>query len=659
MSRGSKPSQEPVFDQQSLGRRLTLLMTGLIAIAVIAVGLAAIASFERAVAPELRNRAQLIGSIVRIEVQRILELGIPIDAVAGLDDYLHDILTDFEEIDEIALTDATNRLIAHAIREDREPRLTGVTSGLMAPSDDMHADLPILRGNQIVGNLAIEINPIFVATRLRDVFMDIGVLLLIAVLIATELVLAVVVSSVTKPLARVQRLLDEQRAGTFVYTIRQTGLLGLRRTAARLSDHAVDLTARVRALPQAVQSRVDATFSGSGSPTELRLSDFNDIRLAIFLFSAATEISVAFLPIYAAEAVRPDWLTLDLAAAMPIIFYLAAIAAVAPFGGRLVRLVGARRLFAISVPGATLALVGVGLSQSILAITFWHGAMAGFYAVATISGQEYAVRAGGPQRSGTALGAYVSVIYGGLFFGSVLGGLIAGRFGFATAFFVGAILSAISLGLGLLSMTGRAGDRETDRSQPAQAVRERKRWFSIRYLALLLGVAVPMNATMVIFIWYLTPLMLSDLGNEPADIVRVLLLYYVAILFLGPRVAGMSDGWPGPVPLIMAGATISGLGLLAVVAIGGFWAIAAAVGMVGIGQVMTATPLYAYVLRITGGPGPGMDNLRLIERVGSIVALLGSTVLIVSIGVTGSLLLLAVLMLAGIGMFAIVAMAAR
>ncbi len=652
------PTQSAAFDQQSLRRRLILVLAGLITLAVVAVGFAAVAAFERAVAPELRNRAQLIGSGIRFEVQRVLELGIPLHSVGGLDSYLESTLADFEEIDLIELTASDGTLVAMAERSDRALRPAASAIAFISTGGETRTDLPILRGTQIVGNIALEISPIFVETRLRDVFLDLGVLVLIAVLIALELVLAVVIASVTKPLERVQYLLDEQRAGVFLHTIREEGLLGLRRTAARLNDHAVDLAARLQALPEAARGQIDARLA-SARPARLRFSDFNDIRLALFLFSAATEISVSFLPLYAGAASRPGWLSVDLAAALPIVSYLGAIAMMSPFGGRLVRQHGARRLFAVSVPGATLALLALGFSGSVIGITLWQGVMAVFYAVAVIAAQEYAIRAAGPRRSGAAVGAFVAVIFGGLFVGSVLGGLIANRFGYPAAFYVGAALAAVSLWIGLVSMTGRAGDRQTEEARTDTGAPVPRARFGLRYVVLLLGVAVPMNATMVIFIWYLTPLMLDDLGQSPADIVRVLVLYYFAILFVGPQVARMADGWPGPVPLIPVGCLVSALALLAPSMIGGYWAVVGAVAGVGIGEVLTRTPLYSQALRITGGPGPGMDTLRLVERLGAIAALLLSALLLESLGAVSTLRLLAGFALVGAACFGTVELLSR
>ena len=415
------------IDRDSLRSRLILMVAAVVAASVLAVGSAAISAFDRAVEPELGNRTRLIGTIFRAEIQRALELGIPLDAVAGLDRYLNATLEQFAEVDRVTIANAAGRPVATAERPAAPSLMAQAGLGDVIAVRRTAFELPILHGNRLVGQIIIEISPQFVQTRLREVFLDVLVLGLIAILVALELALAVTITSVGKPLERVFRLLEEQRAGDFRHRIRPGGLAGLGRTAARLNDHAEDLAARLPALParsrEIISDRLRAIPARipTGRPLRLRLSDVSDIRLALFLFSVSTEIAAAFLPLYARAAARPDWLGPEIAAAAPLVLYLAALAALSPFGGVLTRRFGARRLFLASVPPTMLALVGMGLSATLVEITIWRGVMAVFYATATIACQDYAIRAVAGQASARPASDFISVVYGGWFCGSALG----------------------------------------------------------------------------------------------------------------------------------------------------------------------------------------------------------------------------------------------
>lgn len=636
--------------------RMIAILISLVAATVLIFGVAVVLAFDRAVEPEIENRTRLIGSVVRSEIQRVIELGIPLDAIGGLDKYLSSTLVQFEEIERILVTDAKGKPVVTAELPEAGQRDAFFDLSLAAAFREQTFQLPIIQGNRLVGTIEVEINPRFVQTQLRNVFLDIGVLALVAVLIAVELSLWVVVSSVGKPVDRMLRLLGEQKDGIFLHRIRQGGVGGLSRMSERLNDHAVDLTERMAALPENLRTGIKERIAVQ-TPVRLRLSNFNDIRLALFLFALGTEIASAFMPLYAQAVERPDWLRADIAAAMPLIFYLGAIAAVSPFGSALVRRFGARNLFLVAAPGAAMALTGLAFSSTILQITFFEGTMAFFYAMAVIAGQEYAVRAADEKDRAKAVGAFMTVAYGGLFAGSALGGLIAGRFGFEAAFITGAALTALSVFLGMSFMHGRAGDKSTKAevaNSQAQLVQERFSWATRRYLSLLFGVAVPMNITMVIFIWYLTPLMLSELGSGPAEIARVLVLYYVSFFLIGPTVARLADSKPGPMVLLSIGAAVSSASLLSLMFWGGFWAVAVAVTGVGIGQVLMQTPIYAIALRINGRMGPGIDALRLIERLGAIAGLVMAAAFLGRIGPIASLQILGIAVLTGAATYVMV-----
>jgi MFS family permease len=329
------------------------------------------------------------------------------------------------------------------------------------------------------------------------------------------------------------------------------------------------------------------------------------------------------------------------------------MAALSPLAGPLARRFGARRLFLISVPPSVLALVAMASSDSVVAITFWRGVMAVFYATATIACQEYALRAHARQESAQPLGAFVAVVYAGVFCGSALGGVIAGRFGFETAFLAGAVLAVLSGCLGLVVLQGRAGDavdvRASSRSSHTEpAIRD---W---RLFALLIGIAVPMNAGMAVVIWYLTPIALAAMDSGPAEIARVVMLYYLAAVLLGHRVSLLSDGRLGPLPLVLFGAFTSAGALFCLTLWGGFWAFTAMVAGLGIGHTLIRAPLFALVVRSSGTTGVGVNALRLTERAGAVLGLAASAPLLVDVGAQGTTAALGIVVLSGLVLYVIV-----
>ncbi len=634
--------------------RLVALLVALISGTVLALGAVAIGSFERAVAPELAQRTRLIGAVVRAELQRALDLGVHLDSMAGIDRYLTSTLAKFDEIEGIAVHDEHGLALASARRpiDKRKPRfpvasvLSRTGAGPSAPAADTGtADsrlftvvqrnsyvLPILDGNRLVGEIRIDGSTDFVRTKLREVLLDVMTIVLVAVLVALELTVLLGTASVSKPLRRVFRLLDAQRRGDFRHRIAPGGPDSLVRVAERLNDYAQDLADRFATLPAAARERVRESLDArlaEGRPRLLRLADVEDIRPALFLFSVSTEIAVAFLPLYARALDRPAWLTPELAAAAPLVAYLLAVGLLTPFAGRLADRFGPRRLFLLSVPPTVLSLVGLAQASHVVEITVWRGIMALFYATATIACQEYALRASADRVSARPTGAFVAVIYAGVFCGAALGGVIAGSFGFRAALLGGATIAVLSGAIGVALMRGPAGDAAGQAGDPPPHARITPP--GVRLLALLFGLAVPMNVATAVFVWYLTPLMLTTAGSGPSEVARVVMLYYLAVVLLGPAVTALSDGSIGPRALAVGGAALAAASLLSLSLWSGFWAIVFAMAGLGGGHALMRAPLYALAQRLDPR-GTAITPLRVTERFGAIAGLAACALLLPSAG---------------------------
>ena len=164
------------IDRDALRGRLILILVAIVAASVLAVAFAAATAFDRAVEPELANRTRLIGGIVRSEIQHALELGIPIDALSGLDVYLSDTIEKFDEVESITVTSTAGLRVAGVQRPAAPSLLDRTGLGELIEFRRTVFALPILQGNKLVGNIFIETSPLFVQTRLRDVFLDVLVL---------------------------------------------------------------------------------------------------------------------------------------------------------------------------------------------------------------------------------------------------------------------------------------------------------------------------------------------------------------------------------------------------------------------------------------------------------------------------------------------------
>ncbi|WP_233677893.1 MFS transporter [Rhodobacter flavimaris] len=601
----------------------------LIAATVLAFSFVTLVSFDRAVAPELHQRTRLIGEIIRSKVEQSVASGIPIDSIAGLDSYLAATIAQFPEVQRVSLETRRGVTIAEAANEVKQTLLNRTGLDVRLGVEATGFALPILVRNDMVGTVRVESSAQVAETKLRGVLLDVSVLAIALLLIGVELALAVVAASIWKPLRRIQGLLALQQAGDYSRAIRPAGIELLHRLARRLNAFSAAVTRQTaEALPR------------------LRYSEIIDVRLALFVFVAGAEVSASFLPIYARSEGRPEWLSANLAAALPLMFYLAAVMMLSPFGGRLAERIGARRLFVASAIPAALSLLVMAAARDVFVIALARAGVGISYALASIACQEYALRAERGAALSRTSGTFIAMIFGGTFCGSVLGGVMAQHFGYGFALTIGA---ALVLGAAAVGHQSMSPDTTTSAERAAAAQGKRQRLAPLRYAALTVGIAIPLNLVTAVFVWYLAPMQLAALGADTSETARVVMLYYLAQILLGGALGGIARGrWA----VVTLGAMVSAGALAALSRDTGLVQMILATAGIGIGHALIRGPLLALITEIAQAAGLSLAGLRMAERLGALAGLLLTTLALRTLP-TGSILemlaLLVILGLAGAG----------
>jgi MFS family permease len=665
---------------QAAAARLVPLTALMIVIAAAILGGLTVRAFNKAVDPELSNRSLLIGTIVRADIQRALDLGIPLSQLTGTKTYLEKVLADFPEVSGITIRSADHKIVSRA-QSNSEGARPEQSAGKTRDGGDSIIEIPeksfvfpVLTGNDLVGEIVVEIDRSYVQRQFRNVFLDVLVVILVAILLAFEITIAVTATSLRKPFDQLYILLERQAHGDFSARLKQVTTTSLGRVAARFSDHAEDLNARFgrllesysRSKPsaQAVDRLRDlgSRFGLAGTiPRTLNLMDMVDIRLPLFLFATAEELSKPFLPLYIRSMIAGDtWLNEAIIVSLPLIAYLVALVALSSVSGSLAERLSPRRAFLVALVPVAASHIGLSISSSVEEIIIWRGVAGAGYALATIACQEYALAAASFGRHTRAATSFVAVVIGGTFCGTAIGGVLADRIGQSNVFLVGAVL----LGIAAIVALGMLSGGRTEQTHKQSAAVGFSNFFSVfrnlRFVALLFGIAIPANILMAAFLWYLVPLMLADLGSSPADIGRALMLYYLLTVVVAPWVARLADRYSNTSLMLVIGSVISGLALIALSRGPGFWPITAAIAVAGVAHAFIRAPQVAHVLEISQSAsirhrGVMLGALRTFERVGAIVGLLLTAFLAGQIGYTTAVGITGISVAMGALLFAVVA----
>ncbi|MGD8350316.1 MAG: MFS transporter, partial [Gammaproteobacteria bacterium] len=175
----------------------------------------------------------------------------------------------------------------------------------------------------------------------------------------------------------------------------------------------------------------------------------------------------------------------------------------------------------------------------------------------------------------------------------------------------------------------------------------------LRFGLLLAGVSIPASAVTAVFIWYLTPLLLSAEGLRPADIARVVMLYYLAAILVGPLASELSERTGRDTAPVLAGLLIAAISLLSLAAWSGDRALTAAVLGVGIGHALMRAPLLDLAIAYAGGSVKAIGLVRMAERLGAMAGLGAAALLVTGRGGWNLPAILGIVTVAGGMLFAV------
>jgi predicted MFS family arabinose efflux permease len=641
-----------------------LLASGMLLVAMAGLSLLTFSLLNREVAPALQENARVIGQSVGDRIERAVSLGIPLDKLVGVEGFLDEVMGDAAGISALALSDAEGRVLYAA------GQASGMDAGAMAAAregadgaarlegwprierearqlfDFLRTDasrntvefleLPLEQDGRRIGTVHVGTDRLFIARQLQNTAIDILIVIGVALLLAFEALLLVVSVSVNGPLTQIAVLSRRLARRDFSRRARSMGARAVRRvidkanrTLDNLEETAAGLRRRIEALPGSRQDLMDklaaiGRFSGSKGPKRLPSGQLIGARGAAFLFVLAEELARPFLPLFfRGFAEEGGMLDPAVAIAVPISAFMLFTALAGPVAAAWSDRVGRRNSFLAGAALSTVGLAGTALSSGFIELTCWRSLSGVGYALTFVACQGHVLDRTNEADRARGFSIFVGGIFAADICGPAIGGILADLVGYVATLLTSAGIAAVSTVLAIQLMDNRP--RVADEARRVFAgfgsVPECAR--NPRFLAVVILAAIPAKMLLTGFLFYLAPLILSDLGASDSEIGRLAMIYGISALLLMPLFATLCDRLKAHGFMVGAGALISGVGLLPLVFGAEVWTIAVAILALGVGQSMSISAQTA-LISIVGrrqiavdGPGPVFGVFRLVERIGA------------------------------------------
>ena len=281
------------------------------------------------------------------------------------------------------------------------------------------------------------------------------------------------------------------------------------------------------------------------------------------------------------------------------------------------------------ITGLFLAGVGVlysWLAPSALQFILSRAVVGLGYGLALMASQGFVIANSDDNRKASGLAHLFAGIYSGSLCGGATGALIAERIGYELVFLIGAVvLFAVILYTVVFMRNAIKKPQAEARTSLAPFVRVGSIWRFLtnrKIVSLMIFSSLPASIAVIGFMNYFSPIYLNRAGVSQSSIGRVMMIYGICLIYVGPFMSKYVDAAKDKRLFIFCGCLLGSAAFLVFNIIEGLLAAAVAVLLLGLSNslVLPAQSAYALKIKVTKdlGDGKAIGIFRASSRIGQV-----------------------------------------
>ena len=638
-----------------LQRQLILLTTALLTIAAIFVSVRAGQNFESSLTAQALEAEHEIGRSVIDVIQKALQYGVPFEDLFDAERYLDAVKRDNPRIEYLVVTGAEGLPRYSTNLGKIEDEAVFLSSIAMHREETaarigkyFNSSTPIKQKDGVVGYLHLGQRANIVEQLLLEIAFDILTILVVASLVAFELVRLLMAASFSSPLLAVRQFLANISAGDFRRYMPRDVFGGIGRLDRRFNATVSELNSAARRDDKAgVTLPQGFSFDTGDEHMTLRVNSVESIRWPFFLLIFSESLSLAFFPNFVAQFYDPSYgLPRHVVIGIPITVFMLVWAIAMPFAGTWCDRVGYRKAFSVGAATTTAGLILTAYSTSIVDLLLWRSITAVGYGIVYVTTQAYITTYIPPAERTRGQAMFLASFFAGSLSGAAIGGILVDRLGYQMTFLFSAGLSAITaayVSRFLGNEIGQAVAKKGLALADFKVLLQHKQFAAITFFS-----AIPAKVALAGFLYYSVPLYLKGLGYNQSVTGRVMMAYGLAIILVSPIVAQLADRVKNRSRFLMLGGLIAAIAMAIPLFVEDMTGAALAVIGLGVGHAIGVSPQMALIIDRCGetvrevGQAKTVGIFRLIERIGTITGPILLGVMIALSNFTGAFVILAV-----------------
>lgn len=656
---------------KQLHLRLVIFVALLLSCAALLLSYLALRHFERDLPPEMARTVAAVAYSTNAVLASANNQGIPFEEMVGVDEFLQSVRKENPDLSYMVITDGRKRILYQSGLQDlrADPALQqAITQDISAIHTArhgawFHTAMPLVFRQHLVGYLHVGQKAALIEHKLQEVTYDVLTVLLVASLIAVEVLRFVLTFTIATPAQVMRDFLQKIRNGDFSNYLPHEQLAGVGQLSAHFNRIVARMNQRFQQLNTSAHHIRDSLagfqFHSPGQHKVLSSAALDHIRWPFFLLIFADSLSLSFFPVFVGQFYSPDFgIPKSLVVGLPISMFMFTWALSMPWAGSWSDHVGHRRAFAVGASVTTCGLILTAFAQTLFDLLLWRSITAIGYGLVFITAQGYVTQNTPPAERTKGMAMFLSTFFAGSLSGSAIGGILADRLGYDKTILLSALLSAASAFFVLRFLRARKADTAARKKfcmADLKRLLRHPQFAAITFLA-----AVPAKIALTGFLYYSVPLYLKLLGNNQSTIGRVMMAYGLAIILFSPLIAKLADRVGHLRWFVSVGGFAASLAMFVICYFDNMFGLLLSVSLLGIAHAIGVSPQLALIndfcrdVVAEVGAGTASGIFRLIERIGNVLGPIIAALLIAHFGFQGAFLGIGVLSLTCISAFTLI-----
>jgi predicted MFS family arabinose efflux permease len=562
---------------------------------------------------QLEQKSNLIGDTLSHMIGRLIDEGVPLDRLSGLEEEFSAYIEHHPELLSIRLERDTAAIYQH-------PKFFPdyvEASELSIPIDDTGIiKLQMMADTNIIPQM------------IKDSIMDMITVLVASGLFVIEIILFICNFMIIKPWKQIKQLIAMGDHKQVPYLVN-----------VQSNDEFGTLIGKLNKL-------VKGSFAHKDLPTR-NIQDYRFVRLPLFILIFSEAASLAFFPNFVASLPSThNLIPADLVTSLPISLFMLCWAISLPFAGYWSDKVGRRKSLIAGGLLTSVGLVATALSPNLELLLIARAVTAVGYGIVFISAQGYVTDTTNSHNRTKGMSTFLSAFFSGSLCGAAIGGVLADKLGYSVTFLLAAAFAIVGVML-VISFFDR-GEANSE-SKPVR-LSDFKVLLSNKYFALITFFsAIPAKIVLTGFLYYICPVYLQSLGESSAVSGRVMMTYGLAIIVISPLAAILVDKWNNKIAFIFIGGILSAGALINIMMLPGTFGLLLIVILVGIAHGICVSPQVPLIIDLLSDSGLDKGKtigiFRLTERIGNIAGPLVAGLALSVLGFQDTIMLFGVALL--------------